>query len=392
MAAGVEVDPLTARYYQYNHPGTRVLTKRVDLSIARELAAAVPAGRDLAVVAGGPPCQGFSWAGRQRVDDDRNTEIARFSAMVLALRPLAFIMENVRGILTHGAAELEAARRALCTSYLVGEPQLLDSADFGVPQARQRVFLVGIRQDVGVALEPIRPDTEASPTVADAILDLPVASPGAEFAACGILFSRPPQSRFAREMRGCVRSPDDHYRPPAWDERYCTNAVPTRHGRAVRERFKRLAPGERDPVGRVRRLEPNGVSATIRAGTDAEYGSRSAPRPIHPFEDRVLTTRECARLQSFPDWYLFHPTKWHGNQQVGNAVPPLVARAVGFRVLQALGLEVSLSDELGLMRDDTLVADDFDGAPWIRRGPASRNGPIGTVPVPERVDSSPEVV
>ena len=258
VAGSVEADPLTARYYRYNHPGTSLFVTRVDSSIVESLTAAIPTGSELALVVGGPPCQGFSWAGRHRADDHRNEEIARFARMILALRPLAFVMENVRGILSHGAAKLASAMLALRESYVVGEPQLLDASDFGVPQARERVFLVGIRADVGVVPEPIDSTAGACPTVADAILDLPVAQPGLESAACGIPFVTAPQSRFAKEMNGLVRSREDHHDPPTWDKRYCTNAVPTRHSEVVRARFERLAAGERDPVSRLTRLDPKG--------------------------------------------------------------------------------------------------------------------------------------
>ena len=373
VVASVEADEVTARYYRFNHPGTTMLIEEVSPLVLGRLTGRV--GKDLALVVGGPPCQGFSLAGRHRIDDCRNKEVGRFAEMIVALRPLAFIMENVRGILCYGAAQLRSVRSTLAEVYAVGEPQVLNAADFGVPQARERVFLIGIRRDVGVIPMPIHPTIANAPTVADAITDVPVAPPGMESATLGIRFESPPESGFAKEMRGLVRSLDDRHGPPIWDSRYCTNAVPTRHGNAVRTRFERLGPGETDPISRLRRLDPDGVSVTIRAGTTDEYGSRSAPRPIHPFEDRVLTTRECARLQSFPDWYLFHPTRWHGNRQVGNAVPPLLARAVGNHVLRALDLEVESMSMPSSQRDHSLVARDFRGAPWLRNDDTSLSSP-----------------
>ena len=377
VAAGVEADALTARYYQFNHPGTSVLTSQVGTAIKDRLVAAVPPGRELALVVGGPPCQGFSWAGRRRVSDRRNREVPCFAEMVLALRPLAFVMENVRGILTTGMAQLNAATRSLATGYRVCEPQLLRASDFGVPQARERVFLVGIRRDVGGLPAGIEAVDGTCPTVADAIGDLPTASAREPGGALGVSYAVNPGSLFAKEMRGHTRSIGDRHNSPMWDERFCTNAVRTRHSETVRTRFRDLAAGEQDPVSRLRRLDPNGVAVTIRAGTPPDYGSRSAPRPIHPFEDRVLTTRECARLQSFPDWYLFHPTKWHGNQQVGNAVPPLLARAVGLNLCETLGLELGPRSEGPCERDQSLIAEDFAGAPWLPD--MGLSGPIGCV-------------
>ena len=366
VVAAVEADSRTARYYRYNHPKTRVVTDQVGPAIEERLAETIPAGTELALVVGGPPCQGFSWAGRRRADDRRNREVVRFARMVLALRPLAFVMENVRGILSNGMVQLSTATRALSAVYAVGEPQILVASDYGVPQARERVFLVGIRRDVGTVPEDIQPVEGACPTVLDAIGDLPTAPPGEPGAAFGVSYASEPESQFAKEMRGHSRSEDDWHDSPRWDDRFCTNAVLTRHSRTVRRRFKGLAVGEQDPISRLQRLDPNGVAVTIRAGTPAEYGSRSAPRPVHPIEHRVLTTRECARLQSFPDWYLFHPTKWHGNQQVGNAVPPMLAKALGHHLCEALCLQPGrLRSENPVERDYTQIAEDFKGAPWL---------------------------
>ena len=365
VVAGVEADPLTARYYRYNHPETEVLTKPVVAAIKEPLVATMPSGRQLALVVGGPPCQGFSWAGRRRVDDPRNGEVVRFARMVLALRPLAFVMENVRGILSNGMTQLGAATRILSEVYRVCEPQVLRASDYGVPQARERVFLVGARRDVGIIPGEVDAVNGECPTVADAIGDLPTAPAEKVGGALGVSYAAGPESPFAKEMRAHARSVEDRHGSLKWDDRFCTNAVVTRHSAAVRRRFKQLAAGERDPISRLRRLDPNGVAVTIRAGTPTEYGARSAPRPVHPVENRVLTTRECARLQSFPDWYLFHPTKWHGNQQVGNAVPPLLARAVGHHVRHALGLELGPRSESPGERDQSLIAEDFSGAPWL---------------------------
>ena len=365
VVAGVEVDPVTARYYRYNHPGTRVFVRRVHASMQKSLTEVVPQGSELALVAGGPPCQGFSWAGRHRPGDHRNEELACFARAVIALRPLAFVMENVRGILSHGVGELRSATLELSNSYAVSEPQLLRADDFGVPQARERVFLVGIRRDLGAAPPEITGLGYDCPTVSEAIRDLPVAPLGAPLAAHGARFVVEPESSFAKEMRGRLRSLDDHHGPPAWNDRHCTNVVQTRHSEIVRARFKRLAIGERDPISRLTRLDPDGVATTIRAGTDADYGSRSAPRPVHPSEHRVLTARECARLQSFPDWYLFHPTIWHANRQVGNAVPPLLARAVGEDIRKTLGFNIGAPSNFAPQRDDALIVQDYEGAGWL---------------------------
>jgi DNA (cytosine-5)-methyltransferase 1 len=90
-----------------------------------------------------------------------------------------------------------------------------------------------------------------------------------------------------------------------------------------------------EPVSRFHKLDPAGICNTIRAGTASDHGAFTSPRPIHPFSPRCITVREAARLHSYPDWFRFHVTKWHGFRQIGNSVPPLLARAVAAEVSRA---------------------------------------------------------
>lgn len=377
VVAGIEADRRAARYYSFNHPATRVFCERVSREGVARAARSALDGRELCIVAGGPPCQGFSWAGRRTAKDLRNLEIDRFVDAVILLKPLAFILENVRGILSHGREVLKRAEARLERCYSTSTPQLLRASAFGVPQARERMFLFGLRRDLGIVPDPIVPLSIASPTVWDALEDVPVAEPGDEDAAKGIPYECAPRSDFAKAMRGELD--EVGWRGagiPEWSHLFCTNSVPTRHGDAVRRRFGRVAHGGEEPISRLRRLDPNDVAVTIRAGTTSEYGSRSAPRPIHPFEDRVLTTRECARLQSFPDWYLFHPTKWHGNRQVGNAVPPRLARSVALHIRGLLGFAQPALGEGASRREYDLIADDYEGAPWLERAMRGDGDPL----------------
>ena len=88
-------------------------------------------------------------------------------------------------------------------------------------------------------------------------------------------------------------------------------------------------------MSRFHKLDPKGVCNTIRAGTASDHGAFTSPRPIHPYSARCITVREAARLHSYPDWFRFHVTKWHGFRQIGNSVPPLLARAVASKVREA---------------------------------------------------------
>ncbi|EAM2187569.1 DNA cytosine methyltransferase, partial [Salmonella enterica] len=102
----------------------------------------------------------------------------------------------------------------------------------------------------------------------------------------------------------------------------------TVHTDEIIKRYGNLSFGETDKISKSQRLNPNGFCPTLRAGTGSDKGSYQAVRPIHPTQSRVITPREAARLQGFPDWFRFHPTKWHSFRQIGNSVSPLVAEAM----------------------------------------------------------------
>jgi DNA (cytosine-5)-methyltransferase 1 len=118
--------------------------------------------------------------------------------------------------------------------------------------------------------------------------------------------------------------------------RHLSGCARSLHGAETIKRFEATPQGKREPVSKFDRLSKTGVALTLRAGTGPENGSFMAPRPIHPVHSRCITVREAARLHSFPDSFQFDPTKWHGFRQVGNSVPPLLARAVAASIKKAL--------------------------------------------------------
>jgi DNA (cytosine-5)-methyltransferase 1 len=111
----------------------------------------------------------------------------------------------------------------------------------------------------------------------------------------------------------------------------------TGHTEISRLRFMETKGGETEPISRFFKLAPSGISNTLRAGTDGARGAFTSPRPIHYRFPRCVTVREMARLHGFPDWFRFHVTKWHGARQIGNAVAPPLARAIGSAILAAAG-------------------------------------------------------
>jgi len=102
------------------------------------------------------------------------------------------------------------------------------------------------------------------------------------------------------------------------------------------ERFGKTPLGETEPISRFHKLDPDGICNTLRAGTASDHGAFTSPRPIHPVSPRCITVREAARLHSYPDWFRFHVTKWHGFRQIGNSVPPLLAQAVASKLVEQL--------------------------------------------------------
>ncbi len=134
-------------------------------------------------------------------------------------------------------------------------------------------------------------------------------------------------------------------------------------------RFGETAQGEVEPISRFFRLPADGISNTLRAGTDSARGAFTSPRPIHYAHSRCVTVREMARLHGFPDWFRFHATKWHGARQIGNAVPPPLAQAVAGSIIAAMGVKPDRPDRriaLGdpaLLRMNMGVASSYFGVP-----------------------------
>ena len=213
--------------------------------------------------------------------------------------------------------------------------RVLNAANFGVPQNRRRLFLVGAR--LGNPLPTYPEIRSAYVTVDDALSDLPDADAHEELRysdQAAVRYGSP--SRYAAVMRGLSCESDDFGYSRASSMGVLTASLRTEHRRETRIRFEATPCGRIEPISRLHRLDPAVQSNTIRAGTASDRGALTSPRPIHPVFPRVITNREAARLQSFPDWFRFHVTKWHGFRQIGNSVPPLLARAVASGIIEAM--------------------------------------------------------
>jgi DNA (cytosine-5)-methyltransferase 1 len=252
--------------------------------------------REVDLVAAGPPCQAFSILGRRgSLEDPRGLLALKYFELVAEIRPRAFIFENVPGLLTvNGGADwhhlIDHARKT--TGYYIHFKRL-NAVTFGVPQIRERLLVVGFRESVNFS------------------------------------FPSQPTGPCAEPLKNLNATPS------SWALDYVDGLPNHRireHGDRVRGRYERTPQGGRDRTDHTDRVHPDRPSGTVLVGSSAGGG-----RPhIHPYEPRVITVREGARLQSFPDWYVFAGSITNQYRQIGNAVPPLVAYEVGLAIGRAL--------------------------------------------------------
>lgn len=348
IIVAVEKDPIHAAAYAFNFPQTQVFCADITTFDSKKIRALYPGAIDL--VFGGPPCQGFSVIGKRNLEDVRNELIFHFCRLVKELQPQFFVMENVPG-LNQGKykkifEQLQEDFQRI--GYSITPPQVLNAANFGVPQQRQRLFLLGTKNIETIAILEAKFYSHPEViTVKDAIGDLPNLDDFLTLQTKDQIKLKPARlelleasaSFYVKKLRGLVPDPGNFAAPRNWNRLFLTSSLRTNHNATSIARFKQTLPGKLVPVSRLRRLDWQGFSHTLRAGTGSQKGSFTSPRPIHPQYPRVISVREAARLHSFPDWFRFHVTKWHGFRQVGNAVPPLLGRVLGERIRQALGIE-----------------------------------------------------
>lgn len=291
---------------------------------------------DVDVVFGGPPCQGFSYGGRRNPYDSRNRLLLHFIRLVAEIRPRLFVMENVAGLLSSiGESKLKRLlERAHEAGYNVRYPvQILDASRYGVPQRRHRVFVIGAKRGCRLPRYPTpsHGQRRPSPTVAEAISDLPIIEDHDYlFESDGYAGKLGAPTAYSLSLR---RAPPSMI---SGSSTVLTGCLRTRHSPAVIRRFRRTPPGSQEPISRYYRLHPDRLAPTLRAGTNVDYGKHTAPRPIHYSVPRCITVREAARLHGFPDWFEFHPARWHAFRQIGNSVPVPLAKAVACAIASAM--------------------------------------------------------
>jgi DNA (cytosine-5)-methyltransferase 1 len=324
VAAAYDLDPILTSSFKTNFDKTRLIPADIGILTADDVRSQV--GSRIQGVFGGPPCQGFSDIGRRDPEDPRRHLIAHFFRLVADLEPDFFIMENVRGLAYKDSRTvLDEALGQLGDRYRLMGPLILDAADFGAATRRRRLFVVGLHRDRGDPMSEadLAPFRKAPATVRHAIGDLASARALERF-----------EDGFDRWKIGKLGRPSLYAAPLRAPDGIFTGHRIVDHKPEVKARFAEVPQGGMDLVGRHPRLDWNGQCPTLRAGTGADKGSFQAVRPLHPSEPRVITVREAARLQGFPDVHRFHPTIWHSFRMIGNSVSPIIAEAI-FRAISA---------------------------------------------------------
>ncbi|HOA80090.1 MAG TPA: DNA cytosine methyltransferase [Defluviitaleaceae bacterium] len=324
----VEFDPSIAKTYTMNHPKVNMIVddiKNIDQS-------KVFSKGDADVIIGGPPCQGFSMAGARIrngfIDDPRNYLFKHYFNVVKTVRPKVFIMENVKGIMTMQEGKIfnEILRIFSDEKLLDGHPytvyhRIVKAVDFGIPQKRERMIIIGTRKkeiDFEVIWQKTKDEIENDypsyfkpVTVADAIGNLPHTTDD------GIIINPEPQTEYQKFLSCNLTT--------------ITNHTQTKHSKTAIKRMEQVGNGENFTVldekinsvhsGSYGRLCWEDQAPTITTRFDTPAGGRF----IHPVENRTLSPREAARIQSFPDDFVFYGNKTSICKQIGNAVPPKIS-------------------------------------------------------------------
>lgn len=344
-----DIDENCEKTFTRNFPDTPFLCKDIT-AITKEDVDALTGGVIPDIIIGGPPCQGFSLANKRRnkiQDDPRNKLFYGFVKFINWYSPRAFVMENVKGLLSMQNGEViktivEEFSKAGEYGYNVAYKVLMAS-DYGVPQNRERVILIGFRKDLN--LQPVHPEPYQQDhliTVDEATSDLPQigAGQGTDVQE----YPQEPQNEYQRLMRA--------------NSKYVLNHVAMKHTPRLIARFEAIKPGQDlldvwETHGALKRGAPKEKS-TIKFHQNNQrlYGDKPAPTIaasfqsnfVHPHLNRNFTAREGARLQSFPDDFVFEGMRtkmsWEKGlsqyQQIGNAVPVLLAKAIAESVVKQL--------------------------------------------------------
>jgi DNA (cytosine-5)-methyltransferase 1 len=343
-----EIDEWAAMTYEKNHSKTNLLCKDIRKIVDWRKTIQKSLLNKIDGVIGGPPCQGFSLSGNRDASDPRNSLFMDFIRCVKYFEPVFFVMENVKGLLSMKTANKDPVIEIILNEFdkagYNSDYSVLNSAWFGVPQLRERVFIVGISKahnfDKSLLFPAPRLKSKDFISVNKAISDLPRLQSGEGHAIQDYISE--PKNLYQRWARK--------------DSNGVLNHISMRHTDRVIERFRIIKPGQsvaHVPMSHsaLKRGNPNVKSGKVFSQNNMRvFGKHPSPTIaasfqsnfIHPILNRNFTAREAARLQSFPDRYVFMGKRttmsWEKHlsqyQQIGNAVPPLLAQAIAFNLIK----------------------------------------------------------
>jgi len=337
----IEKDEWASETYKKNHPNTRVLTG--DITEITNLDDLIDKSNlPIDGIIGGPPCQGFSLSGNRDKNDPRNSLFMEFVRFVKFYKPKFFVMENVTGILSMKTKENKNVKDLILEEYDNAGYNVkickLNAAEFGVPQSRIRIVFIGFRKDINFKEDKIGPTPflfeEKQITIEQAIMDLPKINSGE--GSDSISYTSKATNEYQKWARNGSSTVYNH--------------VAMRHTKRLIERFENIDFGQSvADVDECHQQRKRGDASKISGKVFSQNNMRPFPNKpsptipasfqsnfIHPFLNRNFTAREGARLQSFPDTYIFCGKRttmsWEKNlsqyQQIGNAVPPLLGKAI----------------------------------------------------------------
>lgn len=338
----IEFDTKIAQTYKYNHPTTNLINMDIRKVAVHNTLNYYPdsiesnlKNNGIDIIIGGPPCQGFSSSGyrirnkKPFFDDERNKLYLEFYRVVKEIRPKFFIIENVPGILNYdnGNVKNDIYNYFENIGYNVSA-KILNASDYGVPQFRKRAFFIG--NNIGLDSSILFPEINKMNKLInswDAISDLPQVKNGERYEK--IFYDKSPKNSYQKIMRQN-------------NENYIYNHESSKHSAKTIEILKLIKPGQTIKdlpkefhtksvhSGAYGRMDPHKPSYTLTT----RINTPSVGRITHPYENRTITPREAARIQSFPDYYRFIGNITTVGQQIGNSVPPILAKKIAESILE----------------------------------------------------------